>query len=57
MQPSDEPLEFLGVESEGYRARMAGKALTDNPYQTNSRRWALWHKGWIEADLDEIEKD
>lgn len=56
MQPSDEP-QFVGIESEGYRARVAGRWLTDNPYQANSTRWQLWRKGWIEADLNRKEQD
>lgn len=39
---------------EGFAARNAGAAFTDNPYDFSSADHGLWEKGWCEA-LDEAE--
>ena len=42
--------ERLTPYEEGFRARLAGDELPDNPYPSNSHEGRQWDDGWHDQD-------
>lgn len=42
---------------EGFRARLEGKTIHENPYATFTRDNSRWREGWIEQDQHLTDRD
>lgn len=41
----------------GFRARLAGKLIADNPHPLTSKEWRSWTDGWNDQDQHLNDRD
>lgn len=42
---------------EGFRARLNGAHIDDNPHQRMSYKWKTWLAGWLDQDIHLTNRD
>ena len=40
------------VFRDGYDAFWSGAPISENPYDTEARKYVFWDRGWLQAELE-----